>query len=97
MTEDEAQAWLQYRQIKHAGKPSEYANDPRWRVRVMRPTKESLPLYVPNNSAKELLRFIAVEAWEQHPKRKESNLADKLRRFFSQEELRELAQQDWSD
>lgn len=97
MTEDEAQAWLQYRQIEHAGKPSGDDNDPLWRVQVMRPMKENLPLYVPNNSAKELLRLIAIEAWTEYPTRKEGNLADKLWRFFSQEELRELAQQDWSD
>jgi len=43
------------------------------------------------------LRFIAVEAWAEYPTRKEGNLADKLWQFFSQEELREFAQQDWSD
>ncbi len=97
MTEDEAQAWLQYRQIERASKPSEYDDDPRWRCTLMRPTKESLPLYVPDTSATALLRFIAVEGWAEYPTRKEGNLADKLWRFFSLEELRELAQQDWSD
>jgi hypothetical protein len=96
MTEDEAQAWLQFRQIRHVWKPSDYADDPRWRCHLMRPTEKGLRVYVPNKSVAAVLRFIAVEAWAEYPTRKESKLAEKLWRFFSQEEMRELAQQDWS-
>jgi hypothetical protein len=97
MTEDEAQVWLQYRQIRCAWKPSGQADDPRWSCRVMRPTKQGLRLYVPTKSAATLLHFIALEAWAECPTLKEGVLAEKLRRFFSREELREFAQQDWSD
>ena len=96
MTEDEAQAWLQYRRIRHAWKPTaRYAGDARWRCRIMRPTKEILALIIPSKSSVELLRLIAVEAWEEYPTRKLGHRAEKLWQFFSQEELRELAQQDW--
>jgi hypothetical protein len=97
MTEDEAQAWLQFRQIRHAWKPSGLDDGPRWSCRIMRSDKEGLRLYVQNKSASALLRLISVEAWAEYPTKKEGILAEKLRRFFSQEELRELAQEERSD
>jgi hypothetical protein len=63
----------------------------------MRPTKESLALFIPSKSSAALLRLVAVEAWEKYPTRKMGHRADKLWQFFSQEELRDLAQQDWAD
>jgi hypothetical protein len=46
MTEDEARAWLQYRQIRFAWKPSRGADGPRWSCRIMRSDQEGLRLYV---------------------------------------------------
>jgi hypothetical protein len=61
MTEDKAQVWLQFRQIRHVWKPSDYADDPRWRCHLMRPTEMGLLVYVPNKSVTAVLRLIAVE------------------------------------
>jgi hypothetical protein len=97
MTEDEAQTWLQYRQIRYAWKPSEDASDNRWSCRIMRPDRAGIRLYIPGNSAVALLHFIAGEAWAEYPTRKDGVLAEKMWRFFSHEELRELAQEEWSD
>jgi hypothetical protein len=63
----------------------------------MRSDRKGLRLYVQNKSAAALLRLISVGAWAEYPTKKEGVLAEKLRRFFSQEELRELAQENWSD
>jgi hypothetical protein len=99
MTEDEAQAWLKYRRIKHPFKPSEYADEPGWRCRLMRPTKAGLSLLVvvPKATGASLLRLIAIEAWEKYPNRKNGDLANQIWQFFTHEELRELAQGDWSE
>ncbi len=97
MTEDEAQAWLQFRQIRHAWKASGRADGPRWSCRIMRSDKEGLRFNVQKKSAAALLRLISDDAWAEYPTKKEGILAEKLRQFFSQEELRELAQEEWSD
>ncbi len=89
ITEDDAIAWLQFRQIKTAWKPSTYPEEPGWRTGLARPTKQ-LRLTVPQKSVASLLRLIAMEAWESYPKRRVGGLADKIWGFFSQEELREL-------
>jgi len=97
MTEDEAQAWLKYRRIRFPVKLSTYPKEPGWWFRLIRPSHKSFRVLVPNKSAASLLHLISSEAWEKYPTRKEGDLANEIWRFFSREELRGLAQEDWSE
>jgi hypothetical protein len=52
---------------------------------------------IPEKSAASLLQVISTKAWDGFPIKKTGLFADKLRRFFSQEELGEICTMTESD
>ncbi|MGO9264792.1 MAG: hypothetical protein ACLQBA_07895 [Candidatus Binataceae bacterium] len=92
MTEDDAHGWLRNYQIDFPVKPSPYPSDPGWRFTLIKRSGDPglLKITVPEKSALALLRTICGGAWIKYPTRKSRALADRIWRFFSPEQLREL-------